>query len=81
VWSVWRSEKNPRAGAASQSLLWNLYRHETAPAAKKSSLLFGLFQYQSSSEGNRLRLFYVPLGRTRPSEHGGAKPAPATKTE
>ena len=81
VWSVWRSEKNPRAGAASQSLLWNLYRRETAPTTKKCSLLFGLFQYQSSPEGNRLRLFYVPVGRTSPPVYGGAKPAPAAKTE
>src|SRR5208283_5365465 len=80
LWSVWRSEKNPRAGAASQSLLWNLYRRETAPATKKCSLLFGLFQYQSSPEGNRTRLFYVPLGRTKPPARGGANPAPPTKT-
>ena len=33
-WSLWRSEKNPKAGAASQSLLWNLYRHDTAPEHK-----------------------------------------------
>ena len=79
LWSVWRSEKNPRAGATSQSLLWNLYRHEATPAAKKCSLLFGLFQYQSSPEGSRTRLFYVPLGRTKPPAHGGANPAP-TKT-
>jgi hypothetical protein len=80
LWSVWRSEKNPRAGATSQSLLWNLYQRETTPAAKKCSLLFGLFQYQSSPEGNRMRLFYVPLGRARPTAHSGANPAPPTKT-
>lgn len=28
LWSLWRSEKNPKTGAASQSLLWNLYRWE-----------------------------------------------------
>jgi hypothetical protein len=80
LWSVWRSEENPRAGAASQSLLWNLYRHEATSAAKKCSLLFGLFQYQSSPEGNRMRLFYIPLGRASPLAHAGANPAPA-KTE
>jgi len=80
LWSVWRSETNPRAGATSQSLLWNLYRREATPAAKKCSLLFGLFQYQSSPEGNRMRLFYIPLGRARPPADGGANPAP-TKTE
>jgi len=63
VWSVWRSEKNPKAGKTSQSLLWNLYRRETAPEAKKCSLLFGLFQYESGSEGKRMRLFHIPLGK------------------
>ncbi len=61
LWSVWRSEQNAKTGATSQSLLWNLYRREATPAAKKYSLLFGLFQYQSGSEGKRTRLFYVPL--------------------
>jgi hypothetical protein len=66
VWSVWRSEKNAKTGAASQSLLWNLYRHESAPAGKKCSLLFGLFQYQSGAEGKRVRLFYIPVMATKP---------------
>jgi hypothetical protein len=65
VWSLWRSEKNPRTGAASQSLLWNLYRRETAPASGKCSLLFGLFQAQSGPTGNRVRLFYIPLSKQR----------------
>ena len=62
LWSVWRAEKNPGTGAASQSFLWNLYRRETTPESKKCSLLFGLFQYQSDSEARRLRLFFVPMG-------------------
>jgi hypothetical protein len=62
LWALWRAESNPQTGAASQSLLWNLYRHETAPHTKKCSLLFGLFQYQSTPEGKRWRLFYVPVG-------------------
>ena len=66
LWSVWRSETNPKAGAASQSLLWNLYRHETTPTTKKSSLLFGLFQYSSDAETRRWRLFYLPFGQTPP---------------
>ncbi len=65
LWSVWRAEKNPRTGAGSQSLLWNLYRHETTATSKKCSLLFGLFQYQSDVETKRLRLFYVPLTKSR----------------
>ena len=71
LWSVWRSEKNPESGASSQSLLWNLYRHESAPSAKKCSLLFGLFQYQSNPEGKRVRLFYIPVVKTKKSAAGG----------
>jgi hypothetical protein len=59
VWSLWRWEKNPRTGAASQSLLWNLYRREKTPQAKKLSLFFGLFQYQSNGEGESWRVFYL----------------------
>jgi len=66
VWSVWRSEKNAKTGATSQSLLWNLYRHEAAPASKKCSLLFGLFQYQSGVASKRVRLFYIPIGKGKP---------------
>jgi hypothetical protein len=80
LWSVWRSEDNPRVGATSQSLLWNLYRRDAHPGTKKCSLLFGLFQYQSSPEGKRLRLCYVPLGKTGAAVRPGAQAAP-TKTE
>lgn len=61
LWSLWRDEKNPKDGASSQSLLWNLYRRDTTPKLKKCSLLFGLFQYQSNSETKRLRLLYIPV--------------------
>lgn len=71
LWSLWRSEKNRQTGATSQSLLWNLYRRETAPERRKCSLLFGLFQYQSGPTGKRWRLFYLPLGATP----AAAKPA------
>jgi hypothetical protein len=73
LWSVWRQESNPRAGATSQSLLWNLYRRDTRPTYRKTSLLFGLFQYQSGPEGGRARLFYIPLGKRGA---GGQEPAP-----
>ncbi len=63
VWSLWRSEKNPRAGGDSESLLWNLYRREAAPGHKKISLLFGLFQYQRDGGNHRTRLFYVTISR------------------
>jgi hypothetical protein len=65
AWSIWRSEKNAKTGAASCSLLWNLYRQESAPNMKKRSFLFGLFQYQSNADGKRLRLFYIPIGKTK----------------
>jgi hypothetical protein len=65
LWSLWRSEQNPETGAASQSLLWNLYRRDTTRESKKCSLLFGLLQYQSGSDGRRLRLFYIPLVKTK----------------
>lgn len=66
LWSVWRAEKNTKTGASSQSLLWNLYRRDAAPDSKKCSLLFGLFQYESGSAGKRLRLFYIPVVKTKP---------------
>ena len=72
LWSPWRGEKNARTGAASQSLLWNLYRHESAGKSKKSSLLFGLFQYQSTPEGGHWRLCYLNLGR-KPARSAAAK--------
>ena len=64
VYSLWRAEHNAKTGARSQSLLWNLYRHESAPETKKTSLLFGLFQYQSGPDGKRVRLLYIPVGKT-----------------
>jgi hypothetical protein len=63
LWSFWRSEQNARTGDASQSLLWNLYRHEKRGQSKKSSLLFGLFQYQSTSDGGSWRVCYMHIGK------------------
>jgi hypothetical protein len=65
LYSLWRSEKNPRTGEASQSLLWNLYRREVTPHSKKISLLLGLFQYQTGIEGARWRVCYIPIGHGR----------------
>ncbi|HEY1719529.1 MAG TPA: hypothetical protein VGH42_14710 [Verrucomicrobiae bacterium] len=65
LWSLWRSENNPKTGAGSRSLLWNLYRRDTTPASKKCSLLFGLFQYQSKPEGKTVRVFYIPVVKTK----------------
>jgi hypothetical protein len=64
LWSIWRSEKSAQTGASSQSLLWNLYRRDVIPEARMHSAMFGLFQYETSQEGKRLRLFYLPILRT-----------------
>ena len=64
LWSLWRWERSAKTGAASQSFLWNLYRNDTTVGAKKCSLLFGLFQYQSDGENKRLRLFYIRVVKT-----------------
>jgi hypothetical protein len=65
VWAIWRDEHNAKTGASSQSLLWNLYRRDTTPETKKSCFLFGLFQSEHTGEGKRVRLFYIPLGKSR----------------
>ena len=65
VWSFWRAEKNPATQSTSQSLFWNLYRAHSTPASKKCSLLFGLFQYQSDAEGKTLRIFYIPMSKSK----------------
>jgi hypothetical protein len=64
LWSLWRGESNPKSGAESHSLLWNLYCDEAAPAHKKVSLLFGLFQYQSDGENRRTKLFYITVAKS-----------------
>lgn len=65
LWSLWRSERNAATGATSQSLLWNLYRHDATPQKRRTSLLFGLFQYQSSPEEKRLKLFFIPISQKK----------------
>jgi hypothetical protein len=69
LWSLWRAENNPKTGASSRSLLWNLYRCDTTPTSKKCSLLFGLIQYQVDGANKKWRLFYIPVSKT----HGTAK--------
>ena len=65
LWSIWRSERNPRTGATSQSLLWNLYRRDTTRTTKRSSVLFGLFQSRSDATGKSVRVFYIPLSKSK----------------
>ena len=61
LWSFWRSERNPKTGAANQSLLWNLYRHDSRPGFRRTSMLFGLFQSRTDAKGNHVRVCYVPV--------------------
>ena len=70
VWSFWRSEKNAKTRERSESLLWNFYRAEETSTNRKCSLFFGLFRYQSDADGQRWRLFGVPVRRQpkRPDE-------------
>lgn len=63
VYSFWRAEKNPKTGASSQSLLWNLYRRDETPQTKNCSLLFGLFQYQSGVAGRRWRVCHITVAK------------------
>jgi hypothetical protein len=62
LWAFWRAERNVRTGAASESLLWNLYRHEKLAKSKKISLLFGVIQYESTGDGGRWRLCGINMG-------------------
>jgi hypothetical protein len=63
LWSLWRSEKDPKSGRASQSVLWNLYRRDIAPDSKQVSFFFGLFQYRGEGAHISWRVFYVPIGK------------------
>lgn len=72
VWSLWREERNAATGAHSQSLLWNLYRHDqivttntpagstTSVTNRKSSMLFGLVRWKVTPEGRKAKWFYLP---------------------
>lgn len=57
LWSLYRREDNPAAGASSESLLWNLWREDTRDEVTRGSLLFGLVQYQAAPDARRWRLF------------------------
>lgn len=69
LWSVWRAETSPKRGTTSRSLLWNLYRYDKAPASRKYAFMFGLFQYRSNPGGKAVRLFYIPIVKTKPVNH------------
>jgi hypothetical protein len=60
LWSVVRAERNAATGAHSESLFWNLYRHDSNPTNRHSSFLLGLVQWQVTPEGRKSRWFYLP---------------------
>lgn len=71
LWSLYRREDHPAAGASSESLLWNLWREDARDGVTRGSLLFGLVQYQSAPDARRWRWFW--LG---PSLNAGPPDAP-----
>ncbi len=58
MWSIYRKEENPNTGFKSHSILWNLLRFDRNKVARKDSILFGLFRYESTPEGSEARLFH-----------------------
>lgn len=79
VYALWRDERNPVTKTSSQSLLWNLYRHETTKDSKKCSILFGLFQYQTGAVGKHMRLFYIPFGKKPAAQTASPKTEPVSQ--
>lgn len=70
VWSLYRSEKNPKAGAASQSLLWNLWRRDVKPGGTKTSFLFGMVKTETTKDGRTWRWFWRKGGKeAAPAQH------------
>jgi hypothetical protein len=82
VYSFWRQEENPKTGMKTKSLLWNFYRQEVQakPAlddasknivvAKKVSFFFGMYQRETTLQGSKLRLFYIPMGGQHKTKGG-----------
>jgi len=65
LWSVYRAQYNATNGAASQSLFWNLYRHDATAEMKRWSLLYGLFQGRQTKDEETLRIFFIPIKQRR----------------
>jgi hypothetical protein len=80
LWSVYRSERNPNRGMASQSLLWNLWRRDTTTNAVTTSGLFGAIRSRSDQSGRQWRFFWRPFEpATPPSPRPVARIAAATR--
>ena len=69
-WSVYRWEKNPTTGAASQSFLWNLYRHDQTAKESRTSMLFGAIRTQKTETGRHWSFFGI-----------GSRPKPSTASK
>ncbi|NBR84212.1 MAG: hypothetical protein EB141_09695 [Verrucomicrobia bacterium] len=57
VWSLYRHEKNPRTGAESHSLLWNLFRFDVSPTNSHAAFLFGVAKCDSDAASTQWRWF------------------------
>ncbi|HAB16152.1 MAG TPA: hypothetical protein PLX89_06930 [Verrucomicrobiota bacterium] len=60
LWAMYRAESNPKTGAASQSVLWNLFRREVTTNAVRTSCLFGLVQTKRIGAERHWRFFWLP---------------------
>lgn len=70
LWTLYRAEKNPKTGAASQSLLWNLWRRDALKDATRQSFFFGLVRTRNEPAGLHWRFFWMPFD---PATNGPAK--------
>lgn len=67
LWSIYRSERDPKRGCASQSLLWNVWRRDVSPTGSRTSALFGMVRTENTAQGRRWRLLGIGLHR-RPAD-------------
>lgn len=76
VWHEWKDDE----GASRKELLWGIwgereYRSRANEDVSRTSLLFGMFEYERRNEHKELRFFWMPFG---PSWGGDeAEPPPA----
>ncbi len=57
LWTVFLHEKNPRTGAESRSLLWNLWRLDRTPTNSHAAAFFGIVKRDADAQGVRWRWF------------------------
>lgn len=61
LWTLFRADKNPKTGASSQSLLWNLWRRDVAKNSERQSFFFGLVRTRRETAGQHWRFFWLPF--------------------